>query len=93
MNAFSMEQPGHILSVDEILSLVNLTMASDQGYDWFYVWAHANNKIVEDVQDKVDGWKSRYWWFSGDWQSPVDELGSFDKIEFPTKFGYHHGKV
>lgn len=57
---FDVEQPDHIPSVDEILSLVNLTMTSNQGYDYFYVRSRLNNKIVEDVPNKMDEWKSRY---------------------------------
>lgn len=93
MNVFSMEQPDHIPSIDEVLSLTNLAATNDQGCGWFYVRARAKNKIVEDVSNKVDRWKNRCWWVFGDWRSPVDEFGSFDRIEILIEFGFHHGML
>lgn len=52
---FGMEQPGHIPQADELISLVNLAKAFDQGYEWFYVRAQPKNKLVKDVPNKIDG--------------------------------------
>lgn len=60
LSVFATEQPGHIPSVDEVLLLTNLTMTNEEGNDWYYVRARANNKIVEDVPNKMDGWKARF---------------------------------
>lgn len=52
---FGKEQKRCVPSVEDLLSLLNLTKASDQGDGWFYVRARPRNKIVEDVLNKIEG--------------------------------------
>lgn len=49
-----------IPSVDEVLSLTNLAMAYEEENGWYNVQAQANHKIVEDLSNKVDGWKAQF---------------------------------
>lgn len=37
LSVFGIEQPGHVLSVDEVLLLTNLAMANEERNDWYYV--------------------------------------------------------
>lgn len=88
-SVFYIEQPDHIPLVNEVLSLTNLVMAKVEGNDWYYVRARANNKIIEDIPNKVDGWKTQFWWVFGDWRSPMGEFGSTDRIKVETEFGFY----
>lgn len=92
LTVFVSIQPGHLPEVDEILSLTNIVDAHAEGSGWYYVRAHPHNKIVEDVPNKVEEWKSRFWWVSGDWQSPVEESGRGGRIHIRTEFGFAQSK-
>lgn len=67
-------------------------MANKEENGWYYEQAQVNNKVVEDVPNKVDGWKVQFWWVSRDWLSPVDESDSTDRIEIETEFSFRSGK-